>query len=212
MANSLIEYYHETLPQFNVEAFVVLSKATSSKNIADVRRLTGSYAALFRAAMVSGGISLMDITYDQYRPEIPYRTYWEMTDKNERTDVEPTTLKIVDTNDDSKYSFDDDEGGNLEQTITAFVITVYECNWVGLKPDQRLCIIDHELAHCFAALKENKNGNEVVTALLDHDVEEFEAIMARHGPIMESRRRLYEAMDKSVKQGRLVMEGTVGAI
>lgn len=71
-----------------------------------------------------------------------------------------------------------------------FVIEVAEDAWSLLDADQRKALLDHELCHF--CLEESEEGPPEM-ALLDHDVEEFVAIMERHGAWEPGRERLVAA-------------------
>ena len=65
-----------------------------------------------------------------------------------------------------------------DQPHDLFVIEVSEEVWDHLKPKARKALIDHELSHC--EISEDEEGN-VSLAIVGHSVEEFEAIVKRHG-------------------------------
>lgn len=60
-----------------------------------------------------------------------------------------------------------------------FVIEIAEDVWRILDGDQRVALVDHELHHCTIAI----NDDNVVTglAIAPHDLEEFKAVVERHG-------------------------------
>lgn len=58
-----------------------------------------------------------------------------------------------------------------------FWIEIAEDKWEELSDSQRLALLDHELLHCDVA--ETEDGWKM--ALRDHDVEEFNEIVRRHG-------------------------------
>jgi hypothetical protein len=59
-----------------------------------------------------------------------------------------------------------------------FVIEISEAIWGHLDDRERRALVDHELSHCWAG--ENERG-EFKLATRGHDVEEFQAVVARHG-------------------------------
>lgn len=59
-----------------------------------------------------------------------------------------------------------------------FAITIARAIWIWLKPAQRAALIDHELCHCWAEPDEN---GDVALSILAHDLEEFNAVVQRHG-------------------------------
>lgn len=65
-----------------------------------------------------------------------------------------------------------------------FVITVFETAWkYGLSEKQRTALVDHELSHCWA--EEDEETEEVKLSIRPHDVEEFNAVVRRHGRWLE---------------------------
>lgn len=61
-----------------------------------------------------------------------------------------------------------------------FVMEVAKPIWDALAPEQQIALVDHELAH--AGYDEEKD----TIALRGHDVEEFSAVVGRHGAWRES--------------------------
>lgn len=59
-----------------------------------------------------------------------------------------------------------------------FVIELAEDCWRALTDDQRDALVDHELSHCWAEI--NDNGERKLSTR-GHDLEEFVAIVHRHG-------------------------------
>lgn len=60
-----------------------------------------------------------------------------------------------------------------------FWIEISADDWQDLTEPQRLALIDHELCHCGVEWTEDDPEPEL--HLIRHDVEEFEAILRRHG-------------------------------
>lgn len=63
-----------------------------------------------------------------------------------------------------------------------FIIILNEDAWHHMQEKQRLAVLDHELCHC--DMEEDSHGNPV-WKLATHDVEEFSAIVRRHGFYMQ---------------------------
>ncbi len=67
-----------------------------------------------------------------------------------------------------------------------FLLIVNEDHWPNMTPEQHDALIDHELCHCARAidangeLAENEDGSPK-WAIVNHDVEEFRDVLARHG-------------------------------
>lgn len=59
-----------------------------------------------------------------------------------------------------------------------FVIEIAELIWDHLEDQGRRALVDHELSHCWAG--ENDKG-EFKLSTRGHDVEEFHAVVERHG-------------------------------
>lgn len=59
-----------------------------------------------------------------------------------------------------------------------FVIEVAADTWARLRPEQRIALVDHELCHCTA---EFDDDGELVLGMRGHDLEEFAAVVHRHG-------------------------------
>lgn len=68
-----------------------------------------------------------------------------------------------------------------------FLIWLSESDYTNMSDAEREALIDHELCHC------SQNGDG--WTLLDHDIQEFAAIIARHGLWTTDLRR----MDKAVE-------------
>lgn len=59
-----------------------------------------------------------------------------------------------------------------------FVIEVAEDVWGGLTDKQRTALVDHELAHCAVTVDDE---GVLKLSIRGHDLEEFKAIVQRHG-------------------------------
>jgi len=60
-----------------------------------------------------------------------------------------------------------------------FVITISYPIWRNLSDPTKIAVIDHELSHCW--VEENETTGDTVYKTVPHDVEEFGAIIMRHG-------------------------------
>ncbi len=60
-----------------------------------------------------------------------------------------------------------------------FVLEFAADRWATLDDAQRLALVDHELCHCGVDVDEQTGAREWV--LVDHDLEEFSAVVQRHG-------------------------------
>lgn len=65
------------------------------------------------------------------------------------------------------------------ETGDRFVIEIARDTWDELDRDQRTALLDHELCHCLTDT-DDETG-QLILKLVSHDVEEFEAIVRRHG-------------------------------
>ena len=101
--------------------------------------------------------------------------------------------------------------GNLERELMEydFVIILLREFWdeVAVTDEQRAALLDHELCH--GALKLDKDGEPVedergrkVYRTRKHDIEEFTAIIARHGCYKRDLENFAQALRRS-KQGNL---------
>lgn len=59
-----------------------------------------------------------------------------------------------------------------------FVIEVAEDEWAELSDEQRIALVDHELHHC---VYDTNDFGEPALSIAPHDVEEFAAVIRRHG-------------------------------
>jgi hypothetical protein len=60
-----------------------------------------------------------------------------------------------------------------------FVIEVAYDLWLGMTTAQKRALVDHELSHC--RIKYSKTTGEPSLYIAPHDLEEFNAIVERHG-------------------------------
>lgn len=93
--------------------------------------------------------------------------------------------------------FADDEIPPADRDDTFLVIEIAEKEWVELTTAQRRALVDHELCHF--VLDEDDDGNETVS-VVGHDLEEFRAVVERHGMWRPDVRAF---TDVAVKQLRL---------
>jgi hypothetical protein len=61
-----------------------------------------------------------------------------------------------------------------------FVIEVPHEVWQALKPSERRALVDHELCHFWVAIPEDPDEDRQLV-MLGHDLEEFRAVVERHG-------------------------------
>lgn len=59
-----------------------------------------------------------------------------------------------------------------------FIIVLDREHWGAMTPEQRAALVDHELCHCGV---KHTDAGEVRYSIKGHDVEEFKAIIERHG-------------------------------
>jgi hypothetical protein len=63
-----------------------------------------------------------------------------------------------------------------------FVVTISWPIWQIITEEQKVALVDHELCHLWAEMEQDDNGDEkLILSILGHDLEEFRAIVARHG-------------------------------
>lgn len=65
-----------------------------------------------------------------------------------------------------------------DEPVDFFVVEIAHEPWVGLTPDQRRALVDHELCHLDVELDDDGNRK---LGTLGHDLEEFTAVVKRHG-------------------------------
>lgn len=64
--------------------------------------------------------------------------------------------------------------------LAFYVLEFAEDLWKGLTPEQRIALVDHELAHILIEPPENEDDGWTLKTI-SHDVEEFAAVIQRHG-------------------------------
>lgn len=72
-----------------------------------------------------------------------------------------------------------------------FIITVNDEVWGQLNQAEREALLDHELQHCFAGTDDE--GNKI-WGTMGHDVEDFHAIIRRHGLWSKQLKKLEETL------------------
>ncbi len=82
-----------------------------------------------------------------------------------------------------------------ERGCAMFWIEVARDQWEYLDDAQRYALLDHELCHCI--IEENEDGDEVM-AMVGHDLEEFRAIVQRHGLWLDDVKSFAEVIKKWV--------------
>lgn len=99
------------------------------------------------------------------------------------------------------------EGGSPDGD-SFFVITISKEIWNVLPDDKRLALVDHELCHAWAEVKQKEEDEEnqeeqiesenpVKISIKPHDLEEFSCIVRRHGLWREDIQDFVEAALKS---------------
>lgn len=78
-----------------------------------------------------------------------------------------------------------------DQPFDLFVIELSEEVWERLTPKGKAALVDHELYHCVVETDDETGDAKLGTR--GHDLEEFEAILRRHGLWRESVREFVEA-------------------
>lgn len=79
-----------------------------------------------------------------------------------------------------------------------FVIVITAMLWDKATPEKRRVMVDHELCHC--SYEEDEKGNRT-WAIRHHDVEEFTAIVDRHGLWQEQLRDFGLAVGRQLELG-----------
>jgi hypothetical protein len=74
-----------------------------------------------------------------------------------------------------------------------FLISVWHAGWTRLSDSQRVALIDHELAHCCFELDAETDEGRYST--VGHDIEEFHAIVRRHGAWMPEYREFVREIE-----------------
>lgn len=119
---------------------------------------------------------------EQYHPHIigyPLRIVFRSQSRKRGNRVTLGTAELI-TGRFAWFVMTDDEKGMEGQDSghRMFWIEIAEDEWDGLSDLQRRALVDHELMHC--TIEDDGDGGMVMT-IADHDVEEFEEIVRRHG-------------------------------
>ena len=85
-------------------------------------------------------------------------------------------LRYPDTDIPWIHGLDYSEAGQL---APGFVISIYKLFWDNADETQRVALLDHELCHCITDV--DADSGEIVCEIVGHDIEEFNAVIERHG-------------------------------
>lgn len=89
-----------------------------------------------------------------------------------------------------------------------FAVCIYADNWSEWKHHGRIdlmrALLDHELCHC--TVEEDDDGN-VMHSIVGHDIEEFNAIIERHGDWLGEVKKLTKAQALHVQLSLDLVEG-----
>lgn len=83
-----------------------------------------------------------------------------------------------------------------ERADPFFVITISKPVWDVLPEDARKALVDHELCHASAEIKDTDDGEETKLSIMPHDLEEFVCIVRRHGLWRENVKDFVEAANR----------------
>lgn len=75
-----------------------------------------------------------------------------------------------------------------------FVMTISKPVWEDLEHKDKVALVDHELCH--ALVKIDEDTGETKLYVVPHDLEEFTAIVQRHGLWREDVKRFFDAKDQ----------------
>lgn len=78
----------------------------------------------------------------------------------------------------------------MAETKPFFVLVISKPIWDTLQENKRKALVDHELSHAGAELDEN---GELKLHIIPHDLEEFSAIVRRHGMWREDVKEFVDA-------------------
>lgn len=85
------------------------------------------------------------------------------------------------------------DSSNETEGDAFFVIVISYPVWVALDKSKKLALIDHELSHCGVDKEFDDNDNCAITLkMIPHDIEEFTAIVERHGMWQSSLEEFFE--------------------
>src|SRR5581483_9311032 len=88
----------------------------------------------------------------------------------------------------------DQEADEEESGKPFFVLCISYPIWCDMTTAQKEALVDHELSHCWAKWDDEKE--KTVLTILPHDLEEFHAVVARHGYWRSSVQRFVEAAER----------------
>lgn len=66
------------------------------------------------------------------------------------------------------------------ERVDFFVIEIAQNTWRAMTDDQKTALVDHELSHCLTEIPDGPD-DDVKLVLAGHDLEEFAAVVRRHG-------------------------------
>lgn len=85
-----------------------------------------------------------------------------------------------------------DQTGDGEGPDPFFVVEIAADIWAELNDAQRIALVDHELCHCGITVDDD---GAMKLATLAHDLEEFQAVVHRHGMWRPEIRKLVKTAD-----------------
>ena len=97
---------------------------------------------------------------------------------------------------EAKIESDMNEGLSFEHKPPSpfFVILISEGNYYLLNAQQRIALIDHELCHCWAEMDAIVHLH---ISILEHDLNEFNAVVERHGNWLKDIGKFLKAAQKN---------------
>jgi len=78
-----------------------------------------------------------------------------------------------------------------------FIITLDRPKWDELSSEQQMALLDHELCHC--DFSENEKTGEIKARIREHNIEEFNEIVMRHGAWDAALQVFVDCIDKNKK-------------
>lgn len=85
-----------------------------------------------------------------------------------------------------------------------FCITISSPVWNTLTEEKRRALVDHELSHCW--IEEKEDGSQSLV-LLSHDLEEFAAVVLRHGLYREEVAQFHDVAVQAAQRSLYEMDG-----
>lgn len=102
------------------------------------------------------------------------------TDKTQKSRGKLIGAKVSKLNDTQRY-LSSGTGASVEEGAEYMILISKEI-WDSLLTSQRRALIDHELCHIVEKPpKEDAEEDEPTLTIIGHDIEEFDAIVQRHG-------------------------------